>query len=198
MTASDWPWPAPNDDGAADHLQPGTRLPDLELDATPGEPVNLARRPGRTIVFVYPWTGRAGLANPPDWDHIPGAHGSTPQTEGFARAYDQFRAIGCEVYGLSGQDSTHHRELSERLALPFALLSDDDLSFARALRLPTFETGGVTYLKRLTLLIRDGAIEAVIYPVHPPDRSADATLRFTVLATTRQTIEFIYLTTYTP
>ena len=92
MTASDWPWPAPNDDGAADHLEPGTRLPDLELDATPGEPVNLARRPGRAVVFVYPWTGRAGLANPPDWDDIPGAHGSTPQTEGFARAYDEFRA----------------------------------------------------------------------------------------------------------
>ena len=98
------------------------------------------------------------------------------KTEGFARAYEQFRAVGCEVYGLSGQDGAHHRELSERLALPFALLSDDDLSFARALRLPTFETGGVTYLKRLTLFIRDGAIEAVLYPVHPPDRSASDTL----------------------
>ena len=176
MTAGDWPWPAPTDDGGADHLVRGLQLPDMPLPSSHGAAINLARCRGRTVVFIYPWTGRAGLANPPDWDHIPGAHGSTPQAENFARAYDQFRAVGCEVYGLSGQDGAHHRELSNRLALPFALLSDDDLSFARALRLPTFETGGITFLKRLTLLVRNGAIDAVLYPVHPPDRSAADTL----------------------
>jgi peroxiredoxin len=40
------------------------------------------------------------------------------------------------------------------------------------LRLPTFATGGMTLLKRLTLVIADGIVAHVFYPVFPPDRSA--------------------------
>ena len=54
--------------------------------------------------------------------------------------------------------------------------SDEQLELARALELPTFEVEGVTLLKRLTLILRDGEIESVIYPVFPPDRSADQAL----------------------
>lgn len=167
-----WPWPAPTDDGGAAHLVPGLAVPDMALPATPGEAVNLGRRAGRAVVFVYPWTGRAGLANPPDWDHIAGAHGSTPQAEGFAKLAPAFAQRGCAVFGLSSQDSVHHWELAQRLGLPFPLLSDAGFSFARALQLPTFQTGGVTYLRRLTLIVDNGRIIATHYPVHPPDRSA--------------------------
>jgi peroxiredoxin len=38
--------------------------------------------------------------------------------------------------------------------------------------LPTFEAGGMVLLKRLTLVLRDGVVERVFYPVFPPDRSA--------------------------
>lgn len=167
-----WPWPPPIDDGAARHLVAGTPLPPATLGASTGPAIDLARLPCRSVVFVYPWTGRPGLANPPDWDDIPGAHGSTPQAEGFRDLHAEFTARGIAVFGLSGQDGAHHRELAERLRLPFPLLSDTDLGFARALRLPTFATGGITYLKRLTLLIADGHIRGALYPVHPPDRSA--------------------------
>ena len=71
------------DDGAARHLKRGRRMPDIALPTTAGRSVSFARLPGRTIVYCYPWTGRPGLPNPPGWDDIPGAHGSTPQTEGF-------------------------------------------------------------------------------------------------------------------
>jgi peroxiredoxin len=60
--------------------------------------------------------------------------------------------------------------------LPFALLSDADLAFTRALRLPTFEVDGLTLIKRLTLIIDDGWVSGVLYPVFPPDRSAADTL----------------------
>ena len=46
------------------------------------------------------------------------------------------------------------------------------LSLARALGLPTFEFNGMTLIKRLTLIIRDGRIEHVFYPVFPPDTHA--------------------------
>ena len=52
------------------------------------------------------------------------------------------------------------------------MVSDEGFVLARALALPTFTTGGVVYLKRLTLAIRDGRIERVYYPVHRPEAHA--------------------------
>ena len=156
------------DDGGARHLQRGRRMPDIDLPTTAGSRVNFARLPGRAIVYCYPWTGRPGLPNPPGWDDIPGAHGSTPQAEGFRDLYDGFRQVGAEVFGFSTQATSYQRELAERLALPFPLVSDEGFALARALALPTFATGGVTYLKRLTLAIKDGRIERVYYPVPLP------------------------------
>ena len=63
-------------------------------------------------------------------------------------------------------------QVAARLHLPFPILSDEHLTLTRALRLPTFETSGMTLLNRLTLVIRDGVIEYVFYPVFPPDRNA--------------------------
>jgi peroxiredoxin len=166
----------PVDDGGAAHLAVGTPLPDLALASTLGTPVNLSTRRGSAVVYVYPWTGRPGHADPPGWDDIPGAHGSTPETEGFRDRYAPFRALGVEVFGLSGQSSEHQRELAMRLGVPFAILSDIDFSFQRALRLPTFDAGGALYLKRLTLIVEDGRLRHVFYPVHPPGAHAEEVL----------------------
>jgi peroxiredoxin len=62
--------------------------------------------------------------------------------------------------------------MAERLYLPFPILSDSDLRLVRTLHLPTFEAAGITLLKRLTLIVRDGMIEHVFYPVFPPNESA--------------------------
>jgi peroxiredoxin len=160
--------PALADDGGAKHLQRGRRMPSLELPATNGARVNFATLPGRVVLYCYPWTGRPGMPNPPGWDDIPGAHGSTPEAEGFRNLHDGFRALGATVYGLSTQPTTYQQELVERLGLPFALVNDADFALARALALPTFDTGGVTYLKRLTLGLEDGRIDRVYYPVALP------------------------------
>jgi peroxiredoxin len=77
------------------------------------------------------------------------------------------------VFGLSTQDTDYQSEAATRLHLPFALLSDADLAFAGALGLPTFEVEGMVLLKRLTLVIDEGWIEKVFYPVFPPDKSAE-------------------------
>jgi peroxiredoxin len=167
-----WPYPAPIDTGGARHLVPGLPLPQVLLSAGDGTAVDLSRERGLLVVFVYPWTGRPGLANPPRWDEIPGAHGSTPEAEGFRDLHSKFVAQGARVIGLSGQDSAHHRELTGRLRLPFPLLSDEGFRFADALDLPRFETGGTRYLERLTIVARDGRIAKVFHPVHPPDLHA--------------------------
>lgn len=107
------------------------------------------------------------------------ARGCTPQSCGFRDLDSDLRATGVNhLFGLSTQDTAYQREAAERLHLPFALLSDEKLEFARALRLPTFQIAGMTLLKRLTLVIDDGRIAHVFYPVFPPDRSAEETLRW--------------------
>lgn len=165
----DWPWPAPEDDGAARHLVRRLRMPDVPLPTTSGQEVSLARLTGRTVVFFYPWSGRPGLPDPPGWDHIPGAHGSTAEAEGFRNLADAFGRLDAALFGVSTQSVAHQREFAERLALPFALASDAELALARALELPTFATGGGSYFKRLTLVVRDTRIEHAYYPVHPPN-----------------------------
>jgi peroxiredoxin len=169
--------PVPPDDGAATHL-PGAALPALELVATDGRTVRLDRigRP-RAIVYVYPWTGRPGQPLlREDWDLIPGARGCTPEACAFRDHHAELAAAGTAVYGVSTQSSDYQRELAERLGLPFPILSDADLRLAEALGLPTFEVEGQTLLKRLTLVVRGGAIEHVFYPVFPPDAHAGEVL----------------------
>jgi peroxiredoxin len=165
-------FPAPADDGAARHLVRGLPMPSIALPTTAGSSVNFAEHPGWVLLFVYTWTGRPGVDNPPGWDTIPGAHGSTPQAEGFRNLYPTFRQQGAEIFGLSAQTTEWQREFATRMDLPFSLVSDAGLRLQRALRLPTFETGGTVYLRRLTLALKDGAIERVFYPVHPPQANA--------------------------
>lgn len=164
--------PAPGDDGACDHL-PGARLPDLALPATDGDAVDLAALDGRTVVYCYPMTGRPGEALPDGWDELPGARGCTPQSCAFRDHHAELRGLGARVLGLSTQSTGYQREAAERLHLPFPLLSDGGLRFSRSLGLPTFEADGMTLIQRLTLVVREGRVEKVFYPVFPPDANAE-------------------------
>ena len=163
--------PVPVDDGACDHL-PGMTLPPLPLPSNGGGEVDLAGLPGRTVIYCYPRTGRPDQDVPPGWNEIPGARGCTPQSCAFRDRHAELRALGARVFGLSTQETAYQREAAERLHLPFPLLSDARLAFTRALDLPTFETAGMTLIKRLTMIVGNGRIEHVFYPVFPPDADA--------------------------
>ena len=163
--------PIPENDGAADHLL-NAAVPPLALPSTTGETITVGELPGRTVLFCYPRTGRPDEELPPGWNAIPGARGCTPEACGFRDTNAQFTDLGARVLALSTQDSAYQREMAERLHLPFPVLSDERLELTRALGLPTFETSGLTLLKRLTLVIDDGKIRHVFYPVFPPDGHA--------------------------
>jgi peroxiredoxin len=163
------------DDGAADHL-PGMRVPPIALPATDGGDVRLDALPGRTVLFCYPRTGRPEEELPPGWDSIPGARGCTAETCGFRDRHQQFADLGVRVLALSTQDTGYQSEMVRRLEVPFPVLSDADLRLVGALRLPTFQVEGSTLVKRLTLVIVDGEIEHVFYPVFPPDTHAGEVL----------------------
>lgn len=164
--------PIPQDDGAARHLA-GAKLPDLVLPATDGTSVNLSRLSRRAVIYIYPRTGVPGVDPPTGWDQIPGARGCTPQSCAFRDHFGELARLGvAHLYGLSTQDTAYQREAATRLHLPFALLSDEKLALAKALKLPTFSVAGMTLLKRMALIVDDGQITKVFYPVFPPDKSA--------------------------
>jgi len=165
--------PAPVDDGAAAHL---TRqlLPDILLPSTDGGAVNLSQLSGRTVVYLYPRTGRPGEAPIAGWDAVLGAGGCTPQSCSFRDHFSELKSMGVDrVFGLSTQDTDYQREAASRLQLPFPILSDAELKLAGALKLPTFHVAGMTLHKRMALVIDDGAISKVFYPVFPPDKNAE-------------------------
>jgi peroxiredoxin len=165
--------PVPQDDGRAQHL-PGAKLPDVTLPATSGGRVNLAKLKGRTVLYIYPRTGVPGVDAPPGWDQIPGARGCTPQSCGFRDHFAELKALGvAQVFGLSAQDTGYQKEAADRLHLPFPLLSDAALDFATGLHLPLFMAAGMMLLARMALVIDDGTIVKVFYPVFPPDKNAE-------------------------
>ena len=124
--------------------------------------MTLSALPGRTVVFAYPRTGEPGkIALVDDWDMIPGARGCTPQTCAFRDLFAELKAAGAKhVFGLSTQSNAYQTEMASRLHLPFPVLSDEKLALTRALNLPTMEVAGLTLIKRLALIIDDGAHHA--------------------------------------
>ncbi len=169
--------PEPKDDGACDHL-PGTDLLPVSLMSTTGEQVDPSALAGTTVVYCYPLTGRPDRELPGGWDEIPGARGCTPQSCAFRDHHADLRDLGARVFGLSTQSTAYQREAAERLHLPFALLSDEELEFVGALNLPTFQAEGMTLVRRLTLIVEDGEILKVFYPVFPPGRNAEEVIRW--------------------
>ncbi|MGH3090199.1 MAG: peroxiredoxin [Rubrobacteraceae bacterium] len=169
--------PTPKDDGACDHL-PGTTIPSLSLTSTSGRSMDLWTLSGRTVLYCYPMTGRPDRDLPENWDDIPGARGCTPESCAFRDLHAEFRSLGVRVFGMSTQSTDYQREAVERLGLQYELLSDENLEFAKALNLPTFEVEGMSLIKRLTMIIRDGRVEKVFYPVFPPNTHPGEVLKW--------------------
>ena len=121
-------------------------------------------------------TGRPDVRLPDGWDRIPGARGCTPQSCGFRDHYVELKALNTGVFGLSTQTTEYQREARDRLHLPFQLVSDSTLRLKSTMRLPSFTLAGMELYKRLTLIVHEGRIEKIFYPVFPPDLNADEVL----------------------
>jgi len=152
--------PVPKDDGACDHFL-ARHLPDVSLVSRSGQHVNHRRRPGLTVIYAYPLTGRPGVPLSPGWDDIPGARGCTPESCSFRDLHAEIRQQGAEIFGLSTQSSDHQREVRERPHLSFDLLSDEAFLLMDALSLPTFTVAAMRLLRRVTLVSESGVIERV-------------------------------------
>jgi peroxiredoxin len=146
---------------------------DLSLVATSGRLVRLADLVGITVLFIFPRMGRPDrepLGGITAWNAVPGARGCTPQACGYRDHFSELTLLGVRVFGLSAQSTADQQEAADRLGLPYELLSDVAMALGRRLRQPTFQFGGQTLYRRHTLVLVDGRVEQVFYPVFPPDQ----------------------------
>ncbi|MGI0154777.1 MAG: peroxiredoxin, partial [Thermoplasmata archaeon] len=194
--------PHPIDDGAARHL-PGRAIPSVRLRSTRGRDVDVSEATQHlSVLFFYPATVAPGIPIPGEWSRVPGARGCTLENCAVRDRFGEFRSLGCEVFGVSGQGQGPEEglraqvEFAKRAALPYELLNDSRFELVRRLELPTFVANlkepviqferrswsfplqGRTMVKRLTLVADGGRIEKVFYPVFPPDQSAATVLDY--------------------
>lgn len=171
--------PVPRDDGACDHLE-GLKVPSIVLRSTNGRLVDLAEETAKisTVMFFYPRTGTPSEPAPLEWDLIPGARGCTPQSCGFRDLYSEFRQLGFQLFGASSQATAYQQEFVSRNHIPFEVLSDADFKLTDALGLPTFVFDGSRLVKRLAIVLHEGRIEKVFYPVFPPNENAATVLKW--------------------
>ena len=164
--------PEPIDDGAANHLV-GMKIPKVSLKSTSGSIVNLSELKGKTVIFCYPMTGVPGVALPDGWDEIPGARGCTLQICSYRDKFSALKTYVNNVFGVSTQNCEYQKELHNRLELSYEILSDSELKFQESLNLPVFNIENKVLLKRITLLLEEGIISKVHYPVFPSNKDVD-------------------------
>lgn len=169
--------PVPKDDGACDHL-PGSEFPSILLTSTNSLTIDITTFAEPIVLYCYPRTGQPDKDPPIGWNQIPGARGCTPQCLGYRDAYDAFKKLGFQVFGLSTQSTEYQMEAVNRLDLPFPLLSDSEFRLTNQLNLPTFEIASMKVIKRLTMLISNSKIIKVFYPVFPSDKDAEIVLKW--------------------
>lgn len=169
--------PVPEDDGACRHL-PGASMPPVTLRSTHGRKVNVAQvSEGSTVFFFYPAaTGKPDM--PKEWDLIPGARGCTAENCAYRDHYQDFGDLGAQIFGVSAQEPEEQKKFSDRMHIRHEILSDSAFELTQSLRLPTFDFLGTRYIRRLTLVVHDGKIEKVFYPVFPPDQNPEDVLNY--------------------
>ncbi len=148
-------------------------MPGVVLRSTRDRIVDVGKI-SNAVFFFYPRTGKPGVDQPKGWDLIAGARGCTPESCAYRDHHSEFARLGYKVYGVSTQSSEDQKEFAIRSNIPYEILSDSKLELTLALNLPTFkvEEVPVPLIKRLTIVVHDGIITKVFYPVFPPDKNA--------------------------
>ena len=145
-------------------LETGTQAPGFTLSDKDGKERSLSEFRGKkVIIYFYSRDNTAGC---------------TRQANAFAALYDEFKAIGAEVIGISKDSAASHAKFAEKHSLPFVLLSDPERQ--------AIEAYGVWQEKKLygkvsmgvvrtTFIIdENGVIIKIMKRVKPDSNAADA------------------------
>lgn len=149
-----------------------TPLPELELEWMPGEWLDIQALGSKPLVlYCHPGAEPDALALESQLgcgseQELCGADAA--ECRDFGEHSLQFASMGHRVIGVSSQGARAQMALATQEALPHIVLSDDRLELAQEMGLPTYEADGACLYERLTLIVRNGRVEKVFYPVPDP------------------------------
>lgn len=98
----------------------GTQIPDLQLSVSGGDDLKLPEdfKGKWTLLYFYPK------------DDTPGC---TKQACGYRDNIEEFKKLGVNVYGVSGDNLSSHSAFMEKFTLNFPLIFDQDYKLSEAL-----------------------------------------------------------------
>ncbi|EIA10379.1 peroxiredoxin [Flavobacterium frigoris] len=118
-------------------LKVGDRIPNFTAKDTDGNVFDSRDFVGKKALVIYFYPK----------DNTPGC---TTQACGFRDQYEDFKDLGAEVIGISGDDVSSHQKFARQYKLPFILLSDNDRKIRRLFGVPSnmfgLLPGRVTYV----------------------------------------------------
>jgi peroxiredoxin len=157
---------------------PAVRLPFAPGEALPGSVVSLAElaRRDSLAVFFYSGVASKGAAR--------GRRGGVgieagARVEGWRECEVELEELGYRILGVSSQSSEAQVQFAlDRMVSSFTFLSDSELLLANELGLPTGRgPAGERVYEPLTMLIRDGCIWWVFYPLMSPAVDAEIAIK---------------------
>jgi len=171
-------FPKPQNDGKADHLL-NKFLPDISLKNQQGNLLKLKRSDTfRLILYFYPMTGNPNISLPKNWNQTPGAIGCTVETCNFRDNYEELIKLNALAIGISTQTIDYIKEMTDRLVIPYDVLSDSENILLNSLKMPYFKIENKIYFKRLTLIVEKNIVKKVFYPIFPPNKHINEVLQW--------------------
>ena len=171
-------FPKPENDGKADHFL-NMFLPDISLKNQQGNLLKIKRSDTfRLILYFYPMTGSPNKNLPPNWNQTPGAIGCTAETCSFRDNYEELIKLNALPIGISTQTTDDIKEMTDRLIIPYDILSDSQNTILNALKIPYFVIENKFYFKRLTLIVEKNIVKKVFYPIFPPNKHINEVLEW--------------------
>ena len=171
-------FPKPQNDGKADHLL-SKFLPDISLKNQQGNLLKIKRSDTfRLILYFYSMTGNPNESLPKNWNQTPGAIGCTVETCSFRDNYEELIKLNALPIGISTQTIDYIKEMTDRLAIPYDVLSDSENILLNSLKMPYFEIENKIYFKRSTLIVEKNIVKKVFYPIFPPNKHINEVLQW--------------------
>lgn len=141
----------------------GRHVPDFSAAMTGGKPFALSAYRGKHLVlYFYPK------------DDTPGC---TTEGQQFRDLYDDFKAAGAEVIGISRDSIKSHENFRAKMAFPFELIADTDEAVCTmfdVMKMKNMYGKQVRGVERSTFVIdRDGVVRAEIRGVKVPGHAAE-------------------------
>ena len=154
-------------------------FPNISLPNQDGNLLNFDRLDTfRMVLYFYPMTGRPDKPLPDNWNNIPGAKGCTMQTCLFRDSYDEIISLNAVPIGISTQSVDDNKEMTNRLKIPYDILSDQKLELSDELNIPTFSVESKIFLKRITLIVEKKIIKKVFYPINDINKHIEEVLKW--------------------